>query len=163
MKDFLRHNGAWLLIIALLLSILIGLASAFMGGNADPFSNVVNTITAPVRSGIAAAADWAEGVYSYVFHYSELQEKMDELEKENADLRKQIRQGEAASQENEQLRELLNLQAKREDFVFESAKVTARSTDNWALHPYPQQGQQRRRGEGGLRHHGDRRSGGRGQ
>ena len=52
---------------------------------------------------------------------------MDELEKENADLRKQIRQGEAASQENEQLRELLNLQAKREDFVFESAKVTARS------------------------------------
>lgn len=131
MKDFLRHNGAWLLIIALLLSILIGLASAFMGGNADPFSNVVNTITAPVRSGIAAAADWAEGVYSYVFHYSELQEKMDELEKENADLRKKIRQGEAASQENEQLRELLNLQAKREDFVFESSKVTARSTDNW--------------------------------
>ena len=131
MKDFLRHNGAWLLIIALLLSILIGLTSAFMGGNADPFSNVVNTVTAPVRSGIAAAADWAEGVYSYVFHYSELQEKMDELEKENADLRKQIRQGEAASQENEQLRELLNLQAKREDFVFESAKVTARSTDNW--------------------------------
>ena len=83
------------------------------GGNADPFSNVVNTITAPVRSGIAAAADWAEGVYSYVFHYRELQDKMDELEKENADLRKQIRQGEAASQENEQLRELLNLQAKR--------------------------------------------------
>lgn len=82
MKDFLRHNGAWLLIIALLLSILIGLTSAFMGGNADPFSNVVNTITAPVRSGIAAAADWAEGVYSYVFHYRELQDKMDELEKE---------------------------------------------------------------------------------
>ena len=29
------------------------------------------------------------------------------------------------------LRELLDLQAKREDFVFESAKVTARSSTNW--------------------------------
>ena len=36
-----------------------------------------------------------------------------------------------ASRENEQLRELLDLQAKRRDFVFESAKVTARSSTNW--------------------------------
>lgn len=131
MKDFLRHNGAWLLVIALLLSILIGLTSAFMGGNADPLSNLVNTVTSPVRSGIAAVANWAEGVSSYVFHYGEIQEQIQQLEQENADLRKQIRDDEAASQENKQLRELLNLQAKREDFVFESAKVTARSTDNW--------------------------------
>ena len=131
MKGFFLHIGGRLLVIALLLSILIGLTSAFMGGNADPLSNLVNTVTAPVRSGIAAAADWAEGVYSYVFHYGEIQQQMEELEQENAELRKKIRQGEAASQENEQLRELLNLQAKREDFVFESAKVTARSTDNW--------------------------------
>ena len=41
MKDFFRHNGGWLLVIALLLSILIGLTSAFMGGNADPLSNLV--------------------------------------------------------------------------------------------------------------------------
>ena len=82
MKDFFRHNGVWLLVIALLLSILIGLTSAFMGGNADPLSNLVNTVTAPVRSGIAAAADWAEGVYSYVFHYGEIQQQMEELEQE---------------------------------------------------------------------------------
>ena len=79
MKDFFRHNGVWLLVIALLLSILIGLTSAFMGGNADPLSNLVNTVTAPVRSGIAAAADWAEGVYSYVFHYGEIPQQMEEL------------------------------------------------------------------------------------
>lgn len=131
MKDFLRHNGGWLLIIALLLSILIGLTSAFMGGNADPLSNLLNTVTSPIRTGIAAAADWAEGVSTYVFRYGEMQEQLEQLELENAELRKKIRQGEAASQENTQLRELLNLQAKREDFVFESAKVTARSTSNW--------------------------------
>ena len=82
MKHFLRQNGLLLLIIALLLSVLIGIVSAVMGGNADPLSNAVGFITTPSR-------------------------------------------------ENEQLRELLDLQAKRRDFVFESAKVTARSSTNW--------------------------------
>ena len=88
-------------------------------------------ITSPVRSGIAAVADWADGVSTYVFHYGEIQDQIQQLEQENADLRKQIRDGEAASQENQQLLERLNLQAKREDFVLESAKVTARATSNW--------------------------------
>ena len=131
MKDFLRGNGGWLLAIALLLSILIGISAAVMGGNADPLSNLVGTITSPVRNGVAAVADWAEGVYTYVFRYGEMEAKIKDLEQENADLRQQIRDEEEATRENEQLRELLNLQEKRRDFVFESARVSARSTDNW--------------------------------
>ena len=122
MKDFLRQNGILLVIIALLLTILIGVGTAFMGGNADPLSNVVNTVTSPIRNGIAAAADWAEGVYNYVFRYGQIQEELDS----------QVREGQEAAKQNERLRELLDLQAKREDFVFESARVTGRSTDNWA-------------------------------
>ena len=72
MKDFLRRNGIWLLVIALLLSILIGVSSAFMGGNADPLSNLVTTITTPVRNGAAAVGDWVQGVSRYVFHYGEM-------------------------------------------------------------------------------------------
>ena len=34
-------------------------------------------------------------------------------------------------QENARLRELLGLRSKRRDLTFESAKVTARSADNW--------------------------------
>ena len=131
MKDFLRQNGILLLVIALLLSILLGLASAFLGGDADPLSNVVNTVTAPIRGGIAAAADWAEGVYTYVFRYGELQEELAELRTQVADLEEQVRQGQEASRENEQLRSLLELRDRRRDFTFEAAKVTARSTSNW--------------------------------
>ena len=47
MKHFLRQNGLLLLIIALLLSVLIGIVSAVMGGNADPLSNAVGFITTP--------------------------------------------------------------------------------------------------------------------
>ena len=131
MKDFLRRNGIWLLIIALLLSILIGVSSALMGGNADPFSNLVTTVTAPVRNGVAAVGDFFQGVSRYVFRYGEMEEQIAALEEENARLKEQIREGEEALQENEQLRELLDLREKRRDFVFESAKITARSASNW--------------------------------
>ena len=131
MKDFLRQNGILLLVIALLLSILIGVLSVVMGGQADPLSNLVNTVTAPVRSGIAAAADWVEGVYTYIFHYGELEQELNGLRVRVGELEEQVREGEEASRENEQLRELLNLQARRRDFVFEGARVTARSTSNW--------------------------------
>lgn len=131
MKDFFRQNGILLLVIALLLSILIGIGSAFLGGNADPLSNAVNAITSPIRGGISAALDWTEGVYSYVFHYQELHDQLDELRVQVSDLEEQVRQNEEASRENEQLRELLDLQARRRDFKTESARVTARSTSNW--------------------------------
>ena len=131
MKDFLRRNGVWLLVIALLLSVLIGVSSAVMGGNADPLSNLVTTITAPVRNGAAAVGDWVQGVSRYVFHYGEMEQQIADLEEENAALQEQIRESQEALQENQLLRELLDLRERRRDFVFESAKVTARSASNW--------------------------------
>jgi len=113
-KDFFRRNGFWLLVIAFLLSVLIGISSALMGGNADPLSDLVSAVTAPVRNGVSAVADWAGGV-----------------EKKVAELEGELREGQEAIQENARLRELLGLRSKRRDLTFESAKVTARSADNW--------------------------------
>lgn len=131
MKDFLRQNGILLLVIALLASILIGIFTFMLSGEADPLSNIVNTIAAPVRGGVAAAADWVEGAYAYVFRRGELEDELDALRRQVGELQEKVRQGEEASRENEQLRDLLGLQARRRDFVFEAAKVTARSTANW--------------------------------
>ena len=131
MKDFLRNNGILLLVIALLLSILIGLGSALLGGRVDPLSNLMNIAATLLRGGIAAVADWVEGVYAYVFEYGRLQEELDSLRSQVAELEEQVRQGQEASRENEHLRELLDLQQRRRDFTFEAAKVTARSTSNW--------------------------------
>ena len=131
MKDFLRQNGILLLVIALLLSILIGALSFVMGGQVDPLSNIVNTVTAPVRGGVAAAADWVEGVYDYIFHYGEMEAELAELRARVRKMEEQVRQGEEAARENEQLRSLLDLTARRRSLSLETAKVTARSTSNW--------------------------------
>ena len=131
MKDFLRNNGIWLLVIALLLSVLIGVGSSLMGGNTDPLSNAVTTVTAPIRNGIAAVAGWAEGVSRYVLRYGEIQQELDSLRAQVAQLQDDLRAAQEASRENEQLRQLLDLAQRRRDFTFEAAKVTARSTTNW--------------------------------
>ncbi len=131
MKDFLRQNGMLLLVIALLASILIGIAGFVLSGEADPLSNIVNTVISPVRGGVAAAADWVEGAYNYVLRRGEMEAELDALRTQVGELQEKVRQGEEASRENEQLRDLLGLQARRRDFVFEAAKVTARSTSNW--------------------------------
>ena len=131
MKDFFRDNGFWLLLIALRLSILLGLGSVILSGSTDPLSNLANTLTSPFKSGVSAMLDWAEGVYGYVFQFSEMEQELSDLRRRVADLEEQARQGQEALAENAQLRELLNLQERRKDLEFESAKITARSTSNW--------------------------------
>ena len=131
MKDFFRQNGILLLVIAFLLSVLIGVLSFVMGGQADPLSNLVNTVVSPVRSGVSAAADWLEGVYGYVFRYGDMEQELSGLRAQVRELEEKERQWEEAIRENEQRRQLLDLQARRRDFVFEAAKVTGRSTFNW--------------------------------
>ena len=129
MKRFLRENGVLLFIVALLLSLLIGMGSRALG--IDPLSNAVNTIAAPVRSGINAVLNWAEGLYDYIFHYQDMEQEVSELRRKVARLEDEVRQGQEASRENEQLRALLQLREMRRDFIFESARVSARGTQGW--------------------------------
>ena len=131
MKNFLRQNGIWLLAIALLLSLVITLSSVLLGGSANPLANVVQAVTSPIRGGISAVLDWADGVSTYVFRYGEMQQELEDLRLQVSQLEEQVRQGEEDSRENEQLRDLLKLQQQRQDFVFENAKVTVRSNSNW--------------------------------
>ena len=131
MKKFLQQNGLVLLAIAFLLSVLLGIGSAVLGGSADPVTNVVNTITAPLRKGVSYVLDLGEGVYNYVFQYGKLEEEIADLRAQVADLQEQVIAGQDANRENDQLRKLLELKERRRDFTFESARVTDRSTSNW--------------------------------
>ncbi len=132
MKQFFRQNGFLLLLIGALLSILLGLTSALMGGNADPLSNVFRFVTTPVRNGVTAVANWTEGVYTFLFRYEEMEQELAQLRVQVAEMEQLARQGEDALRENAQYRQLLGLQEKRRDFVFEDARVTAPATSNWA-------------------------------
>ena len=72
-----------------------------------------------------------EGAYTYVFRYQELEDELKALRAQVGELQEEVRQGEEAIRENEQLRQLLEFQKRRRELTTEPAKVTARSTDNW--------------------------------
>ncbi len=131
MKDFFRQNGLLLLLIAVLLSILLAVVGTFLGGSADPLSDFFSILTTPVRTAASAVAHWGEGVYNYVVNYDDLYQELDDLHTQVAEMEEQVRQAQDALRENEELRELLNLQEKRRDFTFASARVTAPETSNW--------------------------------
>ncbi|MEL4861629.1 rod shape-determining protein MreC [Pseudoflavonifractor phocaeensis] len=132
MKDFLKHNGILILVIALLLALITAVVSLTFGGVANPLANVAGVIATPFRNGINAFVNWTEGVYSDAFQRENEREELEALKKENADLRRQAREGEAASRENERLRNLLGLKIERPDFDFQEATITAHTSSNWS-------------------------------
>ncbi|MEQ2456498.1 rod shape-determining protein MreC [Flavonifractor hominis] len=131
MKDFFRHNGILLLIVAILLALVTAVVSLLLGGVADPLSNLAGIITTPVRNGISAVTNWTEERYNDAFQREQMKQENEELKKRVAELEEQERQAEAALQENERLRNLLDLRPSNRAFELESAMVTARSTSNW--------------------------------
>lgn len=132
MKDFFRHNGILILIAAILIALITAVVSMLLGGIANPFANVIGIVTTPVRNGISAVTNWVEERYSDAFEQEQLKEELETLRKENAELKEKEREYDAALQENERLRNALDLRPKERSFdQLETAMVTARSTSNW--------------------------------
>lgn len=131
MKDFFRHNGILILIAAVLLTGIIAIISALTPGRTFVLSDLTSVVTNPIQRGVGAIAQWVEGVYNYAHNYSALEEEVTRLEQEIARLEAQEREAEQALEENERLRELLELRERRRDFTFESATILSRSATNW--------------------------------
>ena len=130
MKDFFRRNGLLILIAAILLALVTAVMSALLGGTAAPLANILTT---PVRGGINALVNWTEEKYSDAFEQEQLKQENEELKQRVSELEEKEREYEAALQENERLRNVLELRPKERSFdELESAMVTARETSNWA-------------------------------
>ncbi len=130
MKKFLRNNGILLIIIAVLLTIVLGIGASILGYN--PLSSLINAIGTPFRAISTAVTNWTADQYDRAFRYDQLVAENDRLRQQVADLQEAARQGEDARREVEQLRDLLGLSNKRPELVFVDATVTQRSSTNWS-------------------------------
>ena len=132
MKDFLRQNGILILVIALLLALITAVFSFTFNGIANPFANLAGVVATPFRNGLNAAVTWAEGVYSDTFEREQMAQELEWYKQRVAELEAEARAGEAASRENERLRDLLEFQQKHSELHTEPATVTARGSSNWS-------------------------------
>ena len=131
MKDFFRHNGILLLIIAALLAIITVVASFLLGGTANPVSGAIGFITTPVREGINGVVNWMEDRYDYAYKYEQLVEQNEQLKKKVAEMEEEIRAAKSANEENVLLRDIAGVTQKRKDLDVEMATITAWGASNW--------------------------------
>lgn len=132
MKDFLKGNGILILVAAVLLALITVVVTNALGGIANPLSNALYWLGTPARSVTATFVGWTEDMYNRTFNYDAMADEVDRLREELAAMEEAAREGEAASRENENLRDLLGLREKRKDLVLESATITAWGSSSWS-------------------------------
>ncbi len=120
------------MVAAAVLAVVTFVVSSLMSGSANPVSGVLGVITTPLRGAVNSFANWVEGRYDYAFRYDALMEENERLKQRVAELEALHRDNQDASEENEILRDILGLDQKRKDFVWELAAVTARGATNWS-------------------------------
>lgn len=131
MKKFFSNNGILILAAVTLIAVIMCIASAFSGGTGF-LHNAAGVIASPFRAAGAAVTRWTDGITDRFSSVEELQKENSDLRRQIASLEQSVRQAQTDSEENARLRSLLDLRQQRRDFVFESAYITERSVSNWA-------------------------------
>ena len=131
MKRFLSKNGIWLLAGVAVVVVVLCIISAVSSGT-PCLRNAAGVIASPFRAAGSAVAGWFGGIGDHFDKVADLQQENDDLRAQVADLERQLRQAQKESEENQRLRDLLELQSQRRDLKTVSARVTERSVSNWA-------------------------------
>ena len=131
MKRLFTKTGIWLLAAAATIAVVLCVVSA-LGSGTGLLHNALGVIASPFRAAGSAVAGWVDGISDRVDSVEQLQKENDELRQQIAELEKQLRSAESAAEENRDLRELLGLRQQRSDLTFEAARVTQRDVSNWA-------------------------------
>ena len=130
MKQNFSRRVRNVLVAALLLTIVLSVAAGALGFNLPDVA--VKTLLQPLRSGAQALTSQAEGIYSYLFRYEALEERVKQLEAENAQLREEVRASAALTREVERLTAALDLKTQREDFVLLDAYIISWDSGDWS-------------------------------
>ncbi len=132
MKEYLKKNGIRIAVIVLAVALMIGLGAAARGGNVSLLQNASGVIKAPLQKVLSSAVNWFDSIYGYLYDYDSLMAENESLRAQLADAQKSARDGIEATEENNRLRQLLNLQEKHTDYEMESCKVVLWSSSNWS-------------------------------
>ena len=118
------------IIAAVLLTVVLSIASGTLGFRLPDVA--VKTVLQPLRSGAQALTRQAEGIYSYLFRYEALEERVKQLEAENAQLREEVRAAAALTREVDRLNAALGLKTQREDFKLLDVYIIGWDSGDWS-------------------------------
>ncbi len=133
MRNFREHKTAVFLIAATLaVAVLIGVFAAFSGRDrAGAAENLVGAAAEPGQTAASGAGGWLQGLFSYFGSVKALRAENEALKQENVALDKQVRDTEGLTQENQELRAMLNLMKTESKLDLVAAQVIAKEPSNW--------------------------------
>ncbi len=133
MRNFREHKTAVFLIAATLaVAVLIGVFAAFSGRDrAGAAENLVGAAAEPGQTAASGAGGWLQGIFSYFGSVKALRAENEALKQENVALDKQVRDTEGLTQENQELRAMLNLMKTESKLNLVAAQVIAKDPSNW--------------------------------
>lgn len=131
MKKFFKNKGIVVAVVVLVVAIAVAASTAVRHGRAGAVANITGQARTPVQKAVTAMVNWLEQSYSYLYRYDQLEQENEVLRAQLAEAQADVREAAELREENDRLRQLLDLAERRTDFVFESAKITARGSSNW--------------------------------
>ena len=133
MRNFREHKTAVFLIAATLaVAILIGVFAAFSARDrAGAAENLVGAAAEPGQTAASGVGGWLQGLFSYFGSVKSLRAENEALKQENVALDKQVRDTEGLTQENQELRAMLNLMKTESKLDLVAAQVIAKDPSNW--------------------------------
>ena len=131
MKNFLKEHGLWILFAGAVIAVAMA-ALSFFSVTSSPLVNMTKTLTSPFRSAYTAVATWFNDKQNYYRNTTALEEENAALRQRIAQMEEDIRQAELDSDENQRLRELLEL---RDAVVYDAVYGKRYITEQMNLPP----------------------------
>lgn len=131
MNEFFSKKTVVIILIAVLISLVLAILSAVSGGRISPVGSLINIISQPIQSASNSVTEYFSDRADRALRYEELEEENERLREELSVVKRALRENEAMTKENVELRAALGMRERDSSFVFEAAEIVAKNADNW--------------------------------
>ena len=130
MKYFFTRRVKIVLIITVLLAVILGVLSSFTGLGLPKM--MVQGVLTPIRAGVSKLTTGAENIYDYIFSYESVAAENEALKQKIAEMEDAALQKDALYQENQRLRDLLDLRTGHYDYKFTDGYIISWDSNDWS-------------------------------
>ena len=118
------------IIVVLLLAVGLSVIGSLIGVGLP--GTLVQSVLAPIRTGVSYLTDSAQQFYDYIFRFEAISAENAALKEQLAQMEDDARQSGAIARENERLRQLLELKQSHEDFELVDGYIISWSSNDWS-------------------------------
>ncbi len=130
MRFFFRSKQFKVILTILIALITLSIIFSVIGSKISPQSNIVGTITAPIRSAVTTVSNAVSDFWNALSSGNEIMLQNTELEAEINELREQLADYEKISKENDFYKDYLEIKDQNPDFKFVGATLISKDTSD---------------------------------